>query len=131
MTFADLNLGDIIWSLFVAFLLVSYLMALFTVIVDLFRDHEMSGLAKALWFIALLFLPLLTLFVYLIARGDGIGRRAAQQAQAQQAQLDSYVQTVTGGGPSPADQIARAKELLDSGAISQQEFDTLKSKALA
>ena len=130
MTLAEIDLGDILWSLFMAFLLVSYLIALFTVIVDLFRDHELSGLAKALWFIALLFFPLITLFIYLIARGDGIGRRAAQQAQQQQAQLDSYVKTVAGGGPSPADQIARAKELLDSGTISPEEFEALKAKAL-
>jgi ABC-type multidrug transport system fused ATPase/permease subunit len=130
MTLADISLGDVLWSLFVAFLMVSYLLAFFTVIVDLFRDDEMSGLAKALWLIALLFFPLITLFIYLIARGGDMGRRAAQQAQAAQAEMDSYVTTVA-GGPSPADQIARAKELLDDGTISQEEFDALKAKALA
>jgi len=108
-----------LWSLIVIFFMVVYFIILFTVIVDVFRRHDASGGKKALWLIFIFFFPFLGLIVYLIANGDGI----AQQ------DFDSYVRNVSGG--NSAEQIAKAKELLDSGAITQPEFDQLKAKALA
>jgi len=118
-----------LWSLIVIFFMVVYFIILFTVIVDVFRRHDASGGKKALWLIFIFFFPFLGLIVYLIANGDGIAQRhSASQQQAQQ-DFDSYVRNVSGG--DSAQQIAKAKELLDSGAITQAEFDQLKAKALA
>jgi hypothetical protein len=127
---ANISLGDILWSLVVAFFFVAYLMALFTIIVDLFRDDSASGAVKAIWFIALLFFPIVTMIVYLIVRGGGMGARAAKQAQQEKQAFDSYVREVTNSG-DPATQIANAKQLLDSGAITPEEFEKLKAKALS
>jgi predicted PurR-regulated permease PerM len=117
-----------LWSLIVIFFMVVYFMMLFSVIVDVFRRHDIHGGKKALWLIFILFAPLLGLLIYLIVNGHGIAERQAKDAQASQAQFDDYVKSVAGGS---ADQIAKAKELLDAGTISQAEFDQLKSKALA
>lgn len=122
------NLWDFLWMFLTIFIFVAYLMALFSIIADLFRDHQLNGWFKALWFIFLIFLPFITALVYLIARGRGMGQRAAAAAQsAQQAQND-YIRQVAGGSAS---EIAEAKKLLDSGAITQAEFEALKAKALA
>ena len=123
---------DIIWWFIFIFAFVSYLYALFAVIGDLFRDRKLSGGWKAVWIIFLIFVPFLTLLVYLIARGRGMAERSAKEArQIQQAQ-DAYIKSVAGGTPaaSPADEIAKAKSLLDAGTISQAEYDALKAKAL-
>lgn len=130
MVLADLGLGELLWSLLVIFFMVTYFMMLFYVIVDVFRDDEMSGVGKAVWLIALLVLPLLTLVVYMIARGDGMAKRSYQQAAQAQADFDTYVKDVAATA-SPADQIASAKSLLDQGAITPDEFEALKAKALA
>jgi ABC-type multidrug transport system fused ATPase/permease subunit len=130
MVLADLGLGELLWSLLVIFFMVTYFMMLFYVIVDLFRDDELGGVSKAIWLIVLLFFPLITLLVYMIARGDGMAKRSFQQAQKASADFDSYVQSVAPAS-SAADQIASAKGLLDQGAITQEEFDVLKAKALA
>lgn len=120
---------DLIWWFLAVFVFVAYIYAIFAIISDLFRDRKLSGWAKAIWVIFLIFLPFLTALVYLIARGGGIGERAAQQAQAYKEAQDDYIRGVAGS--SPAEQIAQAKALLESGAITQAEFETLKTKALA
>jgi ABC-type multidrug transport system fused ATPase/permease subunit len=121
--------GSILWSMIMFFFFIIYFMMLFQVIGDLFRDHELGGVSKTLWMLFLLIVPLLSLLIYMIARGEGMAKRAmAQQAQMQQ-QMDEYVRQTAASG-APAEQIAKAKQLLDSGAISQAEFDALKQKAL-
>lgn len=120
---------DFIWYTVVIFAFVAYLMILFWIITDLFRDRGLSGWWKALWVLFLVFVPWLTALVYLIARGHGMSRRSAEaQAQMQQ-QSDDYIRSVA--GKSSAEQIADAKALLDSGTITQQEYESLKAKALA
>ncbi|EHK84332.1 MULTISPECIES: SHOCT domain-containing protein [Rhodococcus] len=120
---------DYVWYTVVVFAFVAYLIVLFQIIVDLFRDHSVSGWVKAMWVIGLVILPYLTALVYLIARGRGMALRAQQaQAEAKQA-TDEYIRTVA-VGKSPAQQIADAKALLDSGAITPTEYEHLKAQAL-
>ena len=121
---------DIIWWFLWIFFFMAYLFALFAVIADLFRDHTLNGWWKAVWIIFLIFVPFLTALIYLIARGQGMTKRGIEQAQEMREQQDAYIRA-TAGGSSAADDIAKAKTLLDSGAISQAEFDSLKAKALA
>jgi len=123
------DFSQFLWLLVWSFLFICYLMIFFYIIGDLFRDRETNGWLKALWIIFLVFFPFLTALIYLIARGRGMTERSLAAAQAQKAATDQYIQTVA--GKSAADQIASAKALLDSGAISQAEFDQLKTKALA
>jgi hypothetical protein len=120
---------DIIWWFILVFAFVSYLYALFAVIGDLFRDRKLNGGWKALWIIFLIFVPFLTVLVYLIARGNGMAERFAAQAEAAKASTDAYIQQVAGA--SPTDEIAKAKDLLTSGAITTEEFEALKAKALS
>jgi predicted PurR-regulated permease PerM len=117
-----------LWSLIVIFFMVVYFFILFGVIVDVFRRHDIGGGKKALWLVFILIFPLLGLLSYVIINGHGIAQRQAKDVQQSQAQFDDYVKSVAGGGG--ADQIAKAKELLDSGAITQAEYDQLKAKAL-
>lgn len=119
---------DAIWWFLTIFVFLAYLMALVSIISDLFRDRKLGGLAKAVWFIFLIFLPFLTALVYLVARGRGMGERAADQARAVQSAQEDYIRQVAGGA---AAEIGEAKKLLDSGAISQTEYEALKAKALA
>ena len=125
-----MDFWDFFWLLVWSFFFVCYLMVLFQVIGDLFRDKELSGWWKALWIIFLIIFPFLAALVYLIARGRGMAERRAGEMQQAQAATDQYIQSVASKS-SPADQIASAKALLDSGAISQEEFDKLKQRALA
>lgn len=122
------TIWDTIWWFITIFVFVAYLMALFSIISDLFRDRKLNGFAKALWFIFLIFVPFLTALVYLIARGRGMGERAQAQVQEVQQAQDDYIRHVAGGS---AAQIAEAKKLLDSGAITEAEYAALKAKALA
>jgi type VI protein secretion system component VasK len=121
---------DFFWLLVWLFFFVCYLMVLFQIIADLFRDRDLSGWWKALWVIFLIIFPFLTAVVYLIARGRGMAERQAGEMRRAQIASDQYIQSVA-GRTSPAEQIATAKSLLDSGAISQEEFEKLKAKALA
>jgi len=119
---------DFFWFVTVTFLFVAYLMVLFQIITDLFRDHQMSGWLKALWLVFLFLIPFLSALIYLIVRNEGMTQRsAAAFGQVKQAQ-DSYIREVA--GQSPAQQIADAKALLDSGAITEPEFQAIKSKSL-
>jgi hypothetical protein len=118
------------YSMLAFFAFILFFWLLFIVFGDLFSRHDISGWAKTGWCIFVIILPFLGIFVYLIASGKGMGERAAARAQAQQTQVDDYVRSVA-SDVSPADQIAKAKQLLDAGTISQGEFDSLKAKALA
>jgi hypothetical protein len=118
------------WLLVWAFFFVCYLMILFQIIADLFRDHELSGWWKAIWIVLLIIFPFLTALVYLIARGRGMGQRQAKQFATAQAATNEYIKSVAGSA-NPADAIASAKQLLDQGAITPEEFAQLKAKALA
>jgi hypothetical protein len=122
--------GQVMWSMFVFFAWILFFWLLFTVFGDLFSRNDISGWAKTGWTILVIVLPFLGIFVYLISQGKGMADRNLEKAQAQKAQMDAYVRTVAESSSAP-DQIAKGKELLDSGAITQAEFDQLKSKALA
>ncbi len=120
---------DILQLIASTVLFVAYLIVLFHVVVDLFRDPELGGGYKALWIIGLLFIPVLTLILYLLTRGGGMAERErAVYAQAK-SEADAYIRQVA--GKSPAEQIADAKALLDAGTIDESEYAKLKSKALA
>ncbi|MFI6826509.1 MULTISPECIES: PLDc N-terminal domain-containing protein [unclassified Kribbella] len=125
-----MSFWDIIWFIIVTFAFVAYLMVLFHIITDIFRDKSLAGWAKALWVICLVFFPLLTALVYLIARGKGMAERSAAAWGSAKAAQDDYIKSVAGSS-SPAEQINQAQQLLTAGTITQTEFDTLKAKALA
>ena len=120
---------DVLWSMVIFFLFVIWIWILITVFADIFRRRDIGGGMKAVWIIFVILLPYLGVFIYLIAEGHNMAERNAEQIQTVKAQQDDYIKSVAGS--SPADQIAQAKSLLDSGAISQAEFDGLKAKALA
>ena len=122
--------GQVMWSMFVFFVWILFFWLLFTVFADLFSRHDISGWAKTGWTILVIVLPFLGIFIYLIAEGRGMGERNLQKAQAQQSQMDAYVRSVA-SSDSATEQIAKGKQLLDAGTITQAEFDQLKSKALA
>jgi len=124
-----MSFWDIVWFIFISFAFFAYLMVLFSIVSDLFRDRDVSGVVKAIWVIALIFLPFLSALVYLITRGKGMAERAGRSAAIAQAQHDAHIREVA-GQTTPADQIAQARAMLDAGAISQSEYDALKTKAL-
>jgi hypothetical protein len=126
-----MSLGDFLWSLLVIYFIFFYFMILFRVIGDLFSDKEASGLAKTLWLICLLFFPFLTLFIYLVTKGRAMNERAMARAAEMNAAQQDYIRQAAGTADEPTAKIAKAHELLTSGAISQAEFDALKAKALA
>jgi hypothetical protein len=127
---AAYSFGDVMWTMFVFFCWILFFWLLFGVFGDLFGRHDISGWAKAAWTILVIILPFLGIFIYLISQGKGMGERAQQRAQAQQTQVDDYVRSVASSS-SPTEEIAKGKQLLESGAITQAEFDQLKAKALA
>jgi predicted PurR-regulated permease PerM len=128
---ADYPFLDFFWSMLIVFLWIAWIFILFRVIFDIFRRRDISGWGKAAWLIFVIFLPFLGVFVYLIAQGGHMTDRDMSQAQAQQAQFDEYVRQTAGSGGGSAAEIAKAQELLASGAITQAEFDQLKQKALS
>ena len=123
------SFADILWWTIWIFAFIAYLWAVIAIISDLFRDHKLNGWLKAIWIVFLLFFPFLTALVYLIARGRGMAERSQKEyKQVQDAQQD-YIRSVA--GTSPADEIAKAKALLDAGTITQAEYEAIKAKALA
>jgi hypothetical protein len=121
---------EVFWTMLIFFAFVVWLWILFTVITDIFRRHDTSGFMKVLWMIFIIVLPYFGVFVYLIVEHQGMTERALKHQQAAQAQIDEYVKSVAGKG-DPAEQIAKAKQLLDAGTLTQAEFDQIKQKALA
>jgi hypothetical protein len=128
---ADYPFLDVLWTMILFFCWVAWIWVLVMIISDLFRRHDTSGWIKALWVIVLIVLPFLGTLVYLIANSKGMAERSARQAQAGQEQFAEYVRTVSKGEGGAAAEIEKAKGLLDSGAITQAEFESLKAKALA
>lgn len=122
------NFWDVMWLMLSTFVFVAYLIILFQIVADLFRDSDLGGGSKALWIIGLIFLPMLTALVYVIARGRGMAARQQAAAQRAKADTEAYIKHVA--GKSPAEQIADAKALLDAGTINADEFAKLKAKAL-
>jgi len=129
---ADYPFMNVLWTMILFFCWVAWIWLLVVIVSDLFR-RDVSGWAKAAWLVFLIVLPFLGVLIYVIANGKDMTARRIQEAQASQAHFDDYVRTVatTGNGGGAAGEVQRAKELLDSGAINQQEFEQLKAKALA
>jgi Phospholipase_D-nuclease N-terminal/Short C-terminal domain len=127
---ADYPFLEVLWTLIVFFAWVAWFWLLITIAVDVFRRRDIGGGKKALWLIFMLFVPFIGVFAYLLANHDEMAQRNIEQAQAQRAQYDDYVRSVAGSGGA-ASEIDKAKNLLDSGAITQAEFDAIKAKALA
>lgn len=125
------NFGNLIWWFLWVFVFVAYLFALFAIIGDLFRDRKLSGWWKAVWIIFLIFLPVLGALIYLVARGRGMAQRNASDMAAAQRAQNQYIQSVAGTSQSPSEEIANAGKLLASGAITTEEYEKLKAKALA
>ena len=124
-----MSFWDFVWLIFVSFCFVAYLTVMFHIIVDLFRDSGTSGWIKAIWVVTLIFVPLVTSVVYLIARGKGMAERQTQRVQMMRSQQEAYIRE-TAGSATPADQITQARALLDQGAISPAEYEQLKGQAL-
>jgi len=129
LTAADYPFLDVFWSMIIFFFWVIWIWIVITVLIDIFRRNDIGGWAKAAWVIFVVILPWLGVLIYLIAQHDGTQKRSMDQALAQRRALDEHVRDAAGGGS--AAEIAKAKELLDAGAITQAEFETLKAKALA
>jgi putative oligomerization/nucleic acid binding protein/phospholipase D-like protein len=127
---ADYPFMDVLWSMIIFFFWVIWIWIVITVLIDVFRRDDIGGWAKAAWVIFVVILPWLGVLIYLIVESDGMRERGMKQAQAQRREFDDYVRETAGGGGS-AGEIAKAKELLDAGAITQDEFQALKTKALA
>lgn len=129
MLAAEYPFLEVVATMLIFFAWAIWFWMLITVLSDVFRRDDASGGKKVLWSVFLIVLPFIGVFSYLVANGQGMTERRVRDMRAQQTQFDDYVKSVSSGGS--ADEIARAKELLDSGAISQTEFDRLKAKALA
>lgn len=129
----DYPLLNIFWSMILLFLWIAWFWLLIVILADVFRRDDISAVVKVLWVIFLVVVPFLGVFVYVVAQGRGMAERNARRAQATQQVFDEYVKTVatTGGGASASAEIANAKELLDGGAITREEFEQIKRKALA
>ena len=123
------NFWDLVWLIFSTFIFISYLIILFQIVVDLFRDPDLGGGSRAIWMIGLVFLPFFTAILYVLTRGKGMAERQRATVQKARTETESYIREVA--GKSPADQIAAAKALLDAGTITQEEYAKLKAKALA
>jgi hypothetical protein len=121
---------EFFWFMVVTFFFVAYLIVMFQIIVDIFRDRTTSGATKAIWVLGMIFLPVITAIIYLITRGQGMTKRQLATAHEAQQDAEAYIRSVAGGSISATDEIARAKGLLDAGVINADEFEQLKAKAL-
>jgi ABC-type multidrug transport system fused ATPase/permease subunit len=130
MLLADYTFGQGLLTVLEIFVFAAWLMILFSVVGDLFRDHGMSGLGKAVWIVFLIFVPFLGTLIYLIARGSGMRERALAQQQEAQKQLDAYVKQTAGGG-SAADELTKLAKLHDDNKLSDEEFERAKAKIVA
>lgn len=131
MLAADYPFLDLMWTMVVFFLWILWFWLLFTVFADIFRRRDISGWGKAAWLIFAILLPFLGVFVYLITQNVGMTERNLEQARSQKAQFDEYVRETAGTAGGAAAEIDKGKQLLDSGAITQAEFEALKQKALS
>ena len=125
-----MSFWELIWTIVVSFLFVAYLILLFQILTDLFRDTEMGGFAKAVWVFFLFVTPFISALAYVIARGNGMALRSQMRAERIAEETESYVRRVA-GRPTPAEQIESARTLLEQGEITEREYDRLKSMALA
>jgi type VI protein secretion system component VasK len=121
---------EVFWTMLVFFAFIVWIWLLFLVIADIFRRHDSSGFVKVLWLIFIIVIPYFGVFIYLIIEHKGMSERAIKQQESAKSEFDQYVQSVA-AKDDPAQQIAKAKELLDNGTITQAEFDQMKQKALA
>ena len=128
---SDYPFLDVFWTMIIFFLWVIWIWFLIAILSDVFRRHDIGGGTKALWTIFIIFLPIAGAFTYLIVNGSGMAQRNVSESQAQRAQMDDYVRSVATTGGGAAGEIEKAKQLLDSGAISADEYASLKAKALA
>lgn len=131
MIAADYPFLDLMWSMLIFFVWILWFMLLFRIWGDVFSRDDLSGLGKTAWLIFTIIVPFLGVFIYVVTQNDGMTKRALARSQAQKEQFDDYVRTTAGSGAGAAAEIEKAKQLLDSGAINQAEYDTLKAKALA
>jgi Short C-terminal domain/Phospholipase_D-nuclease N-terminal len=129
MYLADITFGHVLLTVLEVFLFAAWLMILFTIIADLFRDHQLSGWAKAAWVLFLIFVPFLAALIYLIVRGDGMRERSIKEQQDVQKQLDTYVRETASGG-SAADELAKLAKLHDDGKLTDQQFEEAKAKVI-
>jgi len=127
---ADYPFMNILWSMLIFFVFITWIWMVFMIFGDIFRRHDISGWGKAAWSIFVIIVPFLGVLIYLIAQGDGMAQRNAEAAQGQKAQMDDYVRSVASSGGAAAE-IEKANQLLASGAISEAEFVAIKTKALA
>jgi Short C-terminal domain/Phospholipase_D-nuclease N-terminal len=131
MVLAEVDLGDLIWTTIWIFFLILFIWVFIMIISDLFRDHKLSGWAKAIWVVALIIFPLIGSLVYLIARGEGMAERSAAQQRQARAELDDYIRsTAGGGGTGAADELTRLADLRDKGTITEAEFQTMKARVV-
>ena len=127
--FADVHLADLIWTTIWVFFLIMFIWLFISIVGDVFRDRELSGVAKAIWVVALIVFPLVGSLVYLIVRGTGMAERSAAHHRLAQEQLDSYIRTTAASsGSGPVDDVARLADLRTSGAISDAEYETIKAR---
>jgi hypothetical protein len=132
MVFAEVGLGDLIWTTIWIFFLVMFIWLFISIVGDIFRDHELSGGAKALWVIALIVFPLLGSLVYLIVRGEGMAQRSAAEQRIARDQLDSYIRTTAASsGSAPVDDLTRLADLRTNGLITDDEYETIKARIVA
>jgi Short C-terminal domain/Phospholipase_D-nuclease N-terminal len=131
MVVADVDLGDLIWTTIWIFFLILFIWVFIMIVSDLFRDHKLSGWAKALWVLGLIIFPLIGSLVYLIARGEGMAERSASDQRQARAEFDSYVRaTAASTGTAPVDDLMRLAELRNNGTISDAEFEAMKARVV-